>query len=87
MDKIIRHSLGNIFVDGIYCDTQPRTIPVDKIIRHTQGNIIVDGVYFDTQPRTIVVDKIIRPTRSNTVLDVGSSGLHALHETKSPLSF
>ena len=53
VDKIIRHTLCNIVVDGFYCDTEPRTIAVDELNRHILGNIVVDGIYCDTQPRTI----------------------------------
>ena len=41
------HTLGNIVVDVINFDTQPRNIVVDKIIRHTLGNIVRDGIYCD----------------------------------------
>ena len=54
---MIRHTLGNIVVNSIYCDTQPRTIVVEKMILQTLDDILVYGIYFDMQPRTIVVNK------------------------------
>ena len=60
VNKIIRQTIGNKVVDGIYCNTQPSTIVVEKIVRHTLGNIVMDSIYCVTQPRTIALDKIIR---------------------------